>query len=93
MTLFGTPLRLTNLLKLLIKSAGLLDGTRPNNNARLDANVCNVTHTLCIVELSELNIDFTNIKDQNYRHQLCKMNNYRTYITLLMVVSLDIDSF
>ena len=59
MTLFGTPLRLTNLLKLLIKSDNLVDGTRSNNNARLDAHVYNVTRSLCIVEFSELNTDFT----------------------------------
>ena len=94
MTLVGTPFQLTNLLKLLMKSDELLDGTRSNNNARLDTHVCNVTHILFIVELSELNIDFTN-KGPKFSTlaQLCKMNNYRTYVTLLMVVSLDIDSF
>ena len=59
-TLFGTPLRLTNLLKLLMKTDELLDATRSNDNARLDAHVYNVTHTLCIVEMSELKTDFTN---------------------------------
>ena len=43
-----------------MKSGKLLDGTRSNNNTRLDAYVYNVTHTLCIIELSELNIDFAN---------------------------------
>ena len=43
-----------------MKSDELLDGTGSNSNTRLDAHVYNVTHTLCIVELSELNIDFTN---------------------------------
>ena len=43
-----------------MKSGELLDGTRSNNDARLDAHVYNITHTLCIVELSKLNIDFTN---------------------------------
>ena len=37
MTLFRTPLRLTNPLRLLMKSEELLDGTSSNNNTRLDA--------------------------------------------------------
>ena len=43
-----------------MKTDELLDATRSNDNARLYAHVYNVTHTLCIVEMSELKIDFTN---------------------------------
>ena len=87
----GYSRSISNLLKLLfMKSGELLDYTRSSNNAWLNAYVCKVNHALYRIELYERNIDFTK-KGQNCWHQLYKMNNWCSYVTLLMVMSFDLN--